>query len=454
MSNFKISPQTNFVVTASLDFANFNESTLVQYYQPILSPLAMGLFSTFRFNIQEHPLTSSGRPFAQLCPQVNAGIKQIDEALHQLEGVRLVKSFLHSSGSSVDSLVCELQPTLTPAEFMKDDLLSVQLIQMVGDHVYRQLGEKALSYHLDVSDLKNVSASFFDVFRQDSEKNWQNDPAVKEYRTKVNTVDDHRVKRNLIKDNSFDMHFLAEQVADQGISENDLQNNRDLILVEHKLYGYDELEMGKLLVRSLNLITNKIDPERLKKVARNVRQPSAETSNKFKEHLVNTKVKDLSSEEKILVEQCERQVPIEFLMQLKQQTNSGFVTSGEKRIVENLLEQTGLSTGAVNLLLWYLIAEQGMATLKANLAYAIANNWVRVGVANSVDALEEIKNHQRKKNNKVTQRGKYHRRSQIKEKLPDWAKDDYQAPNKKASPEVAAKTKKMLEEYKSNSPKK
>ncbi len=117
-----LSPHTNYVVCAAPDFASFNLQTLIDFYQPIMSPHTLGLFLALRGQLTPNPLVTNAQPLSSLLLQVNAGWQQAKEGLSQLEGLRLLKSFRDAKD---DVLFLELQRTLTPAEFIHDDLLSV-----------------------------------------------------------------------------------------------------------------------------------------------------------------------------------------------------------------------------------------------------------------------------------------------------------------------------------------
>ena len=50
MTNFQLTPKTGYVVSAAPDFANNNEQTFVNYYLPLMSPNALGLFSALQYD--------------------------------------------------------------------------------------------------------------------------------------------------------------------------------------------------------------------------------------------------------------------------------------------------------------------------------------------------------------------------------------------------------------------
>lgn len=452
MTKLTLNPKTGYVVSAALDFTNDHEATFVNYYLPLMSPNALGLFSALKGQLRPQPMISSRQPVTQLLAQLNIGLPAMTEALHQLEAVGLIKTFTRTDEMG-EVVVFELHPTLTPAEFIKDDLLSVQLLQMVGPERFKQLSEEAVANYLDVDDLENVSHSFFEVFHPDRE-GLGNDPVITTAQQRVDQATARRVTTDPVQNKDFDLHFVAQQLSGADLDAEIVNQYRRLILVEHETYGYDEMAIAKLLERSIDVVNNQFDPEQFKLLARNTDAKRSTSAADQKQVAAATELDmaGLPDEVKELLTQCEQQAPMAFLAQLKQQTN-GYVSSNERYTVERLVNQSKLSNGAINLLLWYIIGEQGLATVKASLADAIANNWGRAGVQTSVDAFNEIQRHQEAREQRQNSRRQYRRNGQkgsIKEKLPEWAQKGYQPKAKAASAEQLAESKRLLAELHKN----
>ncbi|WP_295728448.1 DnaD domain protein [uncultured Limosilactobacillus sp.] len=448
MTKFQLTPKTGYVVSAAVDFINNNDQTFVDYYLPLMSPNALGLFSALKYQLKGQPLLSERQPVSHLLTQLNTGIRSVNEALTQLEAVGLIKTFSRSDELGVVA-VFELHPTLTPAAFMKDDLLSVQLLEMVGSDQFKRLGKAAVARYLNIDHLENVSHSFFEVFHPNRDQS-STDEVLQETQNQIKQATNQRVPTNSIPQDAFDLHFVAQQLSGAGIDPEIVNQYRRLILVEHLTYGYDELAIARLIERSVDVVDDQFNEEEFKKRARNAGHVQKQPINNQKVDKIA--MAGLSEQVQSLIQLCESQAPMEFLTQLKQQTN-GYVSSSERYTVERLVQQSGLSNGAINILLWYIIGEQGLATVKANLADAIANNWSRSGVTNSLEAFNEIKQHkaarlQRQKNGRPFFRNG--RKKNVQEKLPDWAKKDYQPKAKSASPEQLAESKRLLAELRKN----
>ena len=77
MTKLQISPKTGYIVSAALDLANYNETTFVNYYQPLMSPNALGLFSALRQEIHHRPLVTDRQPFSGLLVKLNVGLATV-----------------------------------------------------------------------------------------------------------------------------------------------------------------------------------------------------------------------------------------------------------------------------------------------------------------------------------------------------------------------------------------
>lgn len=401
----------------------------------------MGLFSVLKTELHPHPLVSQRQRFADLSLKLNTGIPNLSEALNQLEAVGLVKSYQRTDEMG-ELIVLELQSTLTPAQFIKDDLLSVQLLQMVGEQRFHELADMSTMYSLNIDDYKNVTSAFFDVFHPDELDNSGSKQALSAARDSVDKLTRHRVSQEQVVNNdNFDFKFLNEQLENQGIDTSIIDQYHHLILVEHRTYGYDELQLAKLITKAVSVVNGQFDVNHFKTLSRNAANVNKEVPETRSKTINQLDMAGLPTEVQELLAECETQTPMAFLAQLKSQTN-GYVSSSERYTVERLVSQSKLGNGAINLLLWYIIGEQGLATVKASLADAIANNWSRAQVKNSLDAYHEIEKHQAARRNNRSQNNYYSRRQKktIQEKLPEWAKDDYHPKYTPVSDEKVAKS--------------
>lgn len=443
-SQVELTPQTHYLIAAAADFSRFDPHVLTDYYQPLMSPSSVGLFLTLKEQLRPWPDFRMSKPISSLLPQLNCGMPVLRESLAQLEGVGLVKRFediQHHPGL----IVFELQATMTPAEIVQDSLLSVQLLQMVGPDRFAELGKKAVAYQAELSDFANVSQGFFEVYQPADSGNQVVDPLINQARERITKYNRGRADSRALSTDDFDFHFLAQQLEGQGIDSAVIQSQRQLIISEHLTYGFDELAIAKLMVRAVDLSSNEFDSEKFKLIAREAGADKRVNDSQPTPTVNSQQLTDFNQDEQLLIKQSEQLTPINFLRELKRQIHA-YVSPNEQRVVERLVNQSGLGTGAINILLWYIIADRGNANINGSLADAIANSWSAAGVRNAADALKAA---QRFKNENAQRSGRrytnYRRRNHGKdEKLPQWAKKGYQEKHEQASDEDAAAIAKLL----------
>lgn len=441
----EFNPQAGFLVTAASTFGNFNGQTFTRFYQPILGPEAFSLFYALRDQLIPQPTLSDRRLQANLIRQMNAGTTQVATALHRLEAVGLVQTY-QGKDNQGEYYVYQLQPTLTPTAFIDDDLLSVLLLEAVGDSAFNSLSKWAHRYqlasHLQLTD---VSHHFLDEFHVTSQAVLKTPSSIQTARqqTKVEKKSQAQVGVS-----DFDWPTLYQLIKSQPLVKKDLAAHRELLEVEHQLYGIDEPTMARLVLKAVNLADNHFDAAKFKQVVANQYQQAVQpvTSSNKKEQQAAPAPTDLTAKDKQLLQSVTGYAPVEFLQGLKEQTG-GFVSANERHILTHLVKDVKLDTAVINVLTWYVIAELDNATLKANFVDAIANNWLKAGVKDAPGALRQLKvfNQQRTKSraNYPKARSGY-RRPKIEEQMPQWSKSTSQDLNKKASPEEVKEIQAML----------
>ncbi|KRM37077.1 replication initiation and membrane attachment family protein [Limosilactobacillus pontis] len=431
-------PQAGYLVTAAADFINFSDQTFTDFYQPVLGPAAFSLFYALRSQLVDAPTLADRRLQSNLLVQVNAGQRQVDEGLCRLEGMGIVSTYFQHDAQG-DLYVYELQATLTPERFFADNLLSVLLLEAIGESAFQRLAKRAYRYRLagDRSHLKDISHHFLDTYQVDQRELVSVPAAVKQAQTMTSPAP----SRSLVTtSDDFDWPTLMALLKGQPVAQDDLADHRELIEVEHQLYGIDEPTMARLIRGALDLATNHFDAKKFKRqVAASYKRVAESSSQTAKQ--VPSDDKQLTTKDRQLLKSTDNYAPITFLQALKEQTG-GYVTAGERNVLTRLIQDGKLPSPVINVLVWYVIADLGNATLKGNFVDAIANDWLRAGVHDGAGALIQLKKFNQDRQQAPTKRkpGQHgYRRMEVRETMPDWSKQDKAARTKKASAVALAK---------------
>ncbi|MGN1279761.1 MAG: DnaD domain protein, partial [Limosilactobacillus sp.] len=227
----------------------------------------------------------------------------------------------------------------------------------------------------------------------------------------------------------------------QPVVKDDLAAHRELIEVEHQLYGIDEPTMARLIKGALDLATNHFDAQKFKRqVAAHYKQAATAPAPTNKQ-AAPVDDKQLTAKDRQLLKSTDNYAPVVFLQALKEQTG-GYVTAGERNVLTRLIQDGKLPSPVINVLVWYVIADLGNATLKGNFVDAIANDWLRAGVHDGAGALLQLKKFNQDKQQKPQKRfaGKgSQRRMEVRETMPDWSKQDKATRTRKATASALAR---------------
>lgn len=441
-----ISPQSGYLVTTTAALSQLNNQELTDYYQPLMSPVAFALIQVLRSELVSHPTLDQLHHHSRLLTLLNVGINDLTLARNQLEALELLRTF-SGVADGEPFFVYQLQAQLTPRQLLSDDLLSTLLLQNVGNDQFEELVDKAGQYQYDVDKLDEQTHAFFDVFKPDQAELGRDEQVLKDAKDSLKTGDHERVVPT--PQDGFDYGTLSQQLKQDGVAGEDLQKYRQLITTTHLMYGLDEVALRKLVLQSVNWgVENRFQPRQFQMaVAASYQQSQGQQRESDQQTTTETHHKDsnahLDAQEQQLVNVAQKLAPLQFLATLKKQTGGGFVTSNEKYIISNLV-QMGMKTDVINILSYYVIVNQNLPTLRKNLVDTIANSWQRAQITSAAAALGEIGQHQTKAKVTRTKRSRRSKRGQVKETLPDWAKDSAEKQHHKATNAQVAESKKLL----------
>lgn len=456
----ELTARSGFVISQAQSGNSLDRSVLTDFYQPVIGPAAVGTLLTLWSMRRPNPQLSDRQPHTSLLVRLNVGVATLRSILQKLEAVGLLKTFYRSDELG-DCFVYELQPTMSPEAFLNDPLMSVLLLDTLGEQDFQRLVKHYRRFQLDTSQLTDVSAKLYDTFHlsADEDQASQSVLAAARHNTKVESAQAPRLGTP-VKDFSFTT--LMTLLGDAGPSESVIQQNRELILTEHVLYGIDEPTMAKLVLQATNL-HNQFELRTFKRVVARA-YPRAITKQSYNSQSTKSQSQDISSEsasassqakttkhsalspqEKQLEAACQQYSPNDFLAQLKNEAGGGYVSPSETKILQRLIDDGKLSAPVINLLSWYVIADLGHANLSGSFVDAIANTWIRAGVETVPDALHQIYQHYQQ-NNQRTKKRRYGRKSPVRhESRPQWQRDEAAGKKvKKTSAQQEEAVKKLL----------
>ncbi|UQS85267.1 DnaD domain protein [Apilactobacillus apisilvae] len=410
----KLNPQDNFQIFSSYyNISDIERESLDMLYQPIIGINAYALINCF-WRMYEHDTDFSMHANFELLAYLNIDIKAFYEARLKLEGSGLIKTYIKDN-----KYVYRLVNPLNPTEFFKDDLLSVTLLQIVGENRYTDLSNSLVNDTLSLDGFDDISKNFLQVFNIKGSELSKTPDVINQTKEMINDYEDKGSNKPNI-DDDFDFSLILSILESSFVNLNDVKKNHELINSEHLLYGIDETNMARLIERSTNVNNNVFDPKKLKILADRQFNNQNSVQEDNRKTYIPEDTQKLDNSEKQIVEMAQEYSPIDFLQGLKVQVD-GFVHDNEVRTIRDVIEVSVLKPEVINMITYHIIIDQKKSGLSRNLFTTIADNWSQKGVRTAEDAITEIRNRKKSNDEKKRERKRNYRKP-IKEELPDWAK--------------------------------
>lgn len=382
-------PLDSFIVINHTFLNDQNREVLSLLYQPIMGSIAFNLYVTLwgfigNENINHYDIVNT----------MQIKLEDICKAREKLEALGLLKTYVKKG--DLNEYIYELYSPLTAYEFINNPILDTSLFNNVGKKAYENIVNKFSIPNINLSEYKDISKTFRDVFSFTQTKRINNKNIVK-------------VKHlGLDFEPTIDLREVLGNIPSELIDYKSIDSNTRMLIYQLALvYGYDNKTMTMIIEDSLGC-NKKIEPEVLKTNCRNYykfenknhvpaivdrEQPYAWRSNTNGGSKLDLYIKEL-----------EEASPKEFLTS----KNGGCEpTRADLKLIEYLLIDLNLKPGVVNVLIDYVLR---INNNKLNKAYVekIASQWIRCNINTVADAINIAKGENKKKT------------KQQSKKLPDW----------------------------------
>ena len=160
-------PKQPFYVANKINLFPGDIKVLIKLYQPIVGATAVSLYQTLIQDYDAYAIVSDSQGIYSLQEELDCSLKDMFSALHKLEAVGLVKTYLADSIIN-KILIFQLMNVPSAQEFFSTALLASLLKEKIGAIKFHALSH-AFAKELKraqkaIKDAQDVSASFFDVF--------------------------------------------------------------------------------------------------------------------------------------------------------------------------------------------------------------------------------------------------------------------------------------------------
>lgn len=445
-----LSPKTGFVVPMTPVLSTAEQQVFAELYLPLIGPLAYSLAAALRSLQAPTMELSNRRSHTELLGILNVDLPAVLAARKKLEATGLLRSYYQQDDLG-EAYIYDLQRPLPAAQFFADDLLSVLLLDTVGELRYQQLADQFTPAPLDLKTATDVSANLLDVFHIDSQKVTHVPAEIQAVRADMTPREATPISMPDLTDEAFDWQVLGQILKQNYVDLKQVASSRQLIMTESRVYGISEIEMAKLISEVASLTTGRFDESQLKLlIARRYERPTGSSAEQLEARAAAasaaapTTIK-LSTAEQQVVNFAKQLAPHEFLEMLKQEKH-GFVTSGEGRLVHDLVNRGVLPNAVINMVIYYLLQNRELAALNKNLLETVANDWQQHDIMTPEAALSYLHERQQPKTTSKRPSRPRNGRAPRKEIVPKWAQKQASGAAKAGTNQITAAQRKQLAE--------
>ncbi|MDD9147892.1 DnaD domain protein [Sporolactobacillus sp. CQH2019] len=448
----EVLPGDHYTVRADGLLNYYDQKIITQLYQPLVGIEATSLYFSLR---QETGRGQNDQTATHhhLMGTMNLSLDRILQARKKLEAVGLLRT-LKKKQSDPAFFMYLLVPPLTPNQFFNDGLLNVFLYHQIGSKDYHRLSELFLEQPPDSEGFEDLSAAFDEVFESIPSSEFSRD-------LQEDTRWEDRAHPQRLKFRShFDFSQLKNYLSDAIVSGEALTEDvRDAIEKLACVYQTDPFDMSRA-VESASLHTGTVDIGLLRKEVRdyyrlehgpNEMPALYERTQPAEACEMSDKVPQ--TEEEQLISWYETNSPYQLLEELGHGSKPA---APDLRLVENLMFDTKLNPGVINVLIDY-ISKVNDNNLNKSFVEKVAAQWSRENVRTVRNAMsvarEEKKKHTQQKLPSAAKRPAANRKQPGRarsEVVPKWMKNRDKAGGKRpdgVTEEEAQKRAKWLEDY-------
>ncbi len=382
-----------FIVSGESFCSEVDYQVLTLLYQPIIGEGAFVLYLTLMNLMNRQDLVSEEYLHADLESLLGQKVQVIEQDRHKLEAIGLLVTFFAN-----DNFTYEIKSPLSASSFINDGILGEYLIASITKTRFKKLLKIFKVKSLSKKQKYNISKAFNEVFPalDTNDNEYENDLLTSKTKSfaKLNNYNfNWRLFIETIPLDIFDIENLTEAVKSK-------------IEQLSYVYGHDELKMAEILMKSIdeeNLVSIEV-------LAKNSRSNySSDVVDPNKEEVYVKTDENLS-----IVDFFKLTPPKEVLSEL----GDGLVSTADLRHVERLIDEVGLDSGVVNVLLAYIVKTKGKNLPSYPYIQKVGMGWKRDKIDTVELALDYIKHLESAKDTP-----KYKKDSRPDAK-PDWL-DEY-----------------------------
>ncbi|MDY0317989.1 MAG: DnaD domain protein [Candidatus Izemoplasmatales bacterium] len=381
-----------FIVSGEGLCSEIDYQVLTLLYQPIIGQSAFTLYMTLMNLMNRQDFISDEYLHSDLESLMGMKVSEIEQERFKLEAIGLLITFFAN-----DNFTYEIKLPLSARSFINDGILGEYLIASITKTRFKKLLKVFKVKAPNKKQKYNISKAFNEVY-----------PSIEtvdnEY--EIDLVANKTKSFAKITNYNFNWRLFNETINPEVYNiENITEAVKAKIEQLSYVYGLDEIMMVDIFIKSLDDFNN-INIEVLAKNARSNYHIEPVDPNKEE---VQTKPVDTDN----ILEYFKSITPKDLLAEL----GDGLVSSADLRHVERLIDEVGLDSGVINVLLAYIAKIKGNNLPSYQYIQKVAMGWKRDKIDSVELALDYIKHL-----DSVKEKPQY-RKSSRPDVAPDWLEE-------------------------------
>ncbi len=366
-------PADTYTIINQTILTEVDKKIIISLYEPIIGPIAVSLYLTFWADLDKLEIMSKDFTHHHLMTILKSKLTDIENARKSLEAVGLLKSYIKRN-DNINEYLYELYSPLSASEFLNHPVLSILLLNNIGENEYNIILNNYKKHNFNKNDYEEITSSMNETFK-----------SVNENVFEENIRNTKKLGINIASSIDFE---LLESTLPKGLvtSKTFNKKTKDLINQLAFIYNIDSVKMSEII----RLVIDEygiINKDKLRSATRKNYEYNNNGSlptivYRTQPEYLKSPSGDLSNRGK-MIHVFENTKPYDFL----KSRNKGIKpTSRDLKILEHIAVDFDLPPGVVNVLVDYaLLVNNG----KINNAYmeAIASTWSRKGIKTVEDAM-------------------------------------------------------------------
>lgn len=375
-----VDPQLGYFLVRGANWSDLNQRVFTALYQPILSAQAFTLYLTLWNEVDDQQLISQRSVHFELFDLVDQDARTFLKSRQQLEACGLLKTY-QKHDTLGEYLIYRLLAPLAPEKFFQEEILATYLLDRVSRKKFMALQREFQLPEVDLNDAKELTVGFLDVFHMADSALLTPPKEVKEGAAKFKQEQPATAVSEISPAElaTFDWQTLIALVGRNQIPETEITQHKSEIFGLQRFYGFSMTDIARLINRSINVATNRINFSMLEERALALYQqlnPDQAAATPAKQATPTT-TKNFTTSQQNLLTQAKRLAPAEFLRDLKQRQHS-YVAQNEYRNVKKLQQRGVLNDATINVLIYTIVRDFTTVTMAP--IDTVAQNWLKEGI--------------------------------------------------------------------------